>query len=221
MTLREQILQRIDETPHRPPTMRDIVQRQYPLTCLVIDAALKAMLASGEIDTEQGDSGLTYIRRKIHSEQAPSPHAPEQMKERQANGLAYFPSRNGQPQAITPTERKTLRVCTVPRPMTKHELAEAERERKFDLRQKMKADADRIKKKRAERKDSLKNRRLIAKHLTKPMIAKNFAVSANIPLQTAHSILNRAFARKTVLRSIDKRPRLFWVSAEHNGRIAT
>ena len=62
MTLRDQILARIDETPHRPPTFPDLVR----VCGLMSDTAeaISELLTAREIDTETGDGGLTYRRKK-------------------------------------------------------------------------------------------------------------------------------------------------------------
>lgn len=90
MTLQEQILARICATPHRPPTHRDIIQALYPEPYLTIGAEIKAMLSAGIIDTENGDSGLTYTLKK-------SAHVPVEIPRTVTvcdhAGIAYFPSK--------------------------------------------------------------------------------------------------------------------------------
>jgi len=66
--LKQQILARIDATPHRAPTFPDLVW-----ACGMMrdtNDGIKELLKAGVIDTEQGDGGVTYKRAK-------APYAPE------------------------------------------------------------------------------------------------------------------------------------------------
>ena len=64
MTLRDQILARIDETPHRPPTSRDIHQACPGVHWTAIAFVLSRLCNTREIDTENGTDGLTYVKAK-------------------------------------------------------------------------------------------------------------------------------------------------------------
>ena len=65
MSLRDQILARIDETPHRSPTLMCIIQRLYSVANEPdVRECVRIMLIAGTIGTENGDSGVTYRRAK-------------------------------------------------------------------------------------------------------------------------------------------------------------
>ena len=102
MTLREQILSRIDATPYRPPTFHDIATATRASGADWIDhlaelvSEIKLTLAAGLIDTANGDSGLTYTRKR-------APYAP-------AEKQAPTPTR----ESIAPWPKKlTLGICRV------------------------------------------------------------------------------------------------------------
>ena len=86
--LKEQILARIDETPHRAPTITAFI---YATSALfhTLQRELASMIDARLIDTEQGDSGLTYIRRKAPYVEPVRPTSPSTTE----GGLGFFPSR--------------------------------------------------------------------------------------------------------------------------------
>lgn len=192
-TLRQQILDRINETPHRPPTLQDILRRQFPLAREVIAAELEAMIADREIDTETGTDGLTY--RKAKPPYVPAEKAYVATVCTDA-GIAYFPGKNQQPRMpISPvqkTEAIKQRAAEPPKAMPKKALIEVS------------------KKPRGTKPVCAKNRATIAQHLTFPMSAAEFAVCAKIEPDMANAILNRAELQKQIGGDNKGRPKIFY-----------
>jgi hypothetical protein len=206
--LQQQILARIDATPYRPPTIADFTGERASVSW-----SLAELMAAGVIDTATGDSGTTYTRRKVHTD-APysSPHAPKPTLQIAHAGLAYFPSRSPAAQPVwhgpenTPSQRATIRACTVPRLQTKAELAAQARAHKAAERAKEKA--VKPEKKTAIKQDTAlksapaprpgKHHGLVMQHLTWPMSAAEFAAAAGVTKDAASSMLGNREKSGTV-----------------------
>lgn len=229
-TLRDQILARIALTPFRPPTMRDIdlYLSEYESFEQGVFAELQRMIADRIIDTANGDSGLTYTRRKVYAVMpAPSPHAPAPIPQTAHAGLAYFPSKSSNAQPVwrgagnTPGERKTLRACTVPRMQSKAELsAQAKADKAAQLVKK-------AKEKKAERQNSTPpdrtsyaNRALVTKHLTYPMSAAQFGELAGLGEIAARSMLFNMAHRGFVKSDVRKQPKLYFFERPENDKLS-
>ena len=83
MKLRDLILTRIDDAPHRPPTFSDL-RRATMRSSVAISKELELMLCEHLIDTETGDSGLTYIKAK-------APYVPELAPEKKP-AVSIYPA---------------------------------------------------------------------------------------------------------------------------------
>ena len=133
MTLREQILARIDETPHRPPTC-ECLARDCGTPRLAMSLELSRMVIDREIDTETGDSGVTYKRAKSAYVEPPR----ESAKPLYANleGVTQWPKKASTKIVDTPADcyakqqiqierskEKFRKILT--KPMTAQEYAEA------------------------------------------------------------------------------------------------
>jgi hypothetical protein len=226
--LQAAILARIDATPYRPPHFQDLV---FIGPHAAISWALAELMTARVIDTATGDSGVTYTRRKVHTD-APysSPHAPAPIPQTAHAGLAYFPSRSPTAQPVwhgpenTPSQRATLRACSVPRIETRQELARARAELLAIAAKKRKAERDAETAKRRAIAAKIKankaaesrgqsstfatSRALIAAHLTRPMSSAMFASAAGIdPKKSAAMLANQARAGR--LQAINSVPKLF------------
>lgn len=207
MNLRDQILARIDLTPYRAPAVADIM-RETRLSFITISGELADLINEGQIDTEQGDGGLTYKRRV--PKPVTSPYAPAPLPERSPSGLAYFPSKSPKLQPVwhdynTPSEKEAIRVCSVPKALGRRELKAMER---ADKAAKIAAEQ----KKLAAMKDAKKPHRfasthnLVAKHLTQPISSFMFAQAAGIDCKKAISMLQNQvkFHRLLVCNGVPK-----------------
>ena len=88
--VQQQILARIDATPHRPPTFPDLVR----VCGLMSDTAeaISELLTARLIDTETGDGGLTYRRKKAaYVEPVREPAKPLYAN---LEGVTQWPKRN-------------------------------------------------------------------------------------------------------------------------------
>jgi hypothetical protein len=195
--LQTAILARIDATPYRAPTITDFTGQHA-----AISLALAELMTARVIDTATGDSGVTYTRSKVHTG-APSPHAPAPIPQTAHAGLAYFPSRSPAAQPVwhgpenTPSQRATIRACTVPRLQTKAELAAQARAHKAAERAKEKAAKPATK--TAIKQDTAlksapaprpgKHHGLVMRHLTGPMSTAEFATAAGVTKDAASSML--------------------------------
>ena len=80
-TLRDQILARIDETPHRPPTFTDIARACFPtghfegLLDSNMASAMNALFSERVVYTEPSDRGLTFTRAQLLPPPIPRPTA--------------------------------------------------------------------------------------------------------------------------------------------------
>lgn len=200
-TLRDQILARINETQNRPPTLQDILRRQFPLAREVIAAELEAMLADRLIDTETGTDGLTYRKAKPPYVPSERPHIATVCTDA---GIAYFPPKNQQPKMpLSAVEKARLvkqRAAEPPKAMPKRALIEVSK----------KPPGEASKKPRGTKAVCAKNRALIAKHLTEPLSSAEFSGRAGIEFQVAVKLLNRAQAQGVIIGENTGRPKLFF-----------
>lgn len=232
--LRDQILARIDATPFRPPTFRDINNICISHYESEVRAELDAMLAAREIDTQNGDSGLTYKRAKAHVQApAPSPHAPVPIPQKAHDGLAFFPSKNPNAQPTwhgynTPGERETIRACRAPRPQTKTELAaqaKADRAAKF-AKLRAKESAEKVAKKAARKKSippdrtNYANRALVSQYLTYPMSAAQFGELVGFDEVEARSMLFNMAHRGFIKYDVRTQPKLYFFERPAEDKIA-
>ena len=230
--LREQILARIAENPYRPPTARNIVQALYPAAEGDVMRAVGDLLTSRIIDTQQGDSGLTYILRKP-VESGPSPHAPVKLSQIDRPDLAFFPSKNSAAQPVwnaprSPGEKETVRACTIPRRESKAEinaLAKIEKAAQFAAQRAEKKRAiEHLAHDRAEKAKAIaaakaarasKSREvvvcaLVETHLTRPLSVAQFAALAGVKRRTAENILLRAQKKGLINADTSMFPKLFF-----------
>jgi hypothetical protein len=222
--LQQQILARIDATPYRPPTINDFTGQRAAISC-----ALAELMTAREIDTATGDSGTTYTRRKVYAD-APSPHAPAPIPQTAHAGLAYFPSRSPTAQPAwhgpenTPSQRATIRACTVPRLQTKAELAA--QARAHNAAERAKAKAAKPAKVESKRKSVTKivTARSIAEtvdaHLAGAMSAAQFAKAAGVSKTVASSMLYRSVARGRIFHDTKSRPKLYFFAVPVAEQIA-
>lgn len=228
--LREQILARIKATPFRPPSIADIM-RETRLSFITISGELAALINEREIDTQTGDSGLTYILRKP-VESGPSPHAPVKLLHIDRPGLAFFPSKNPTAQPLwherTPAEKETVRACTIPRRESKAEInarakiekaahfaaQRAEKKRAIEQRAHERAEKAKAiaaaKAARASKSREVVGCALIETHLTRPLSVAQFAALAGVKRQTAENILLRAHKKGLINADTSMLPKLFF-----------
>jgi len=200
--LQIQILARIDENPHRAPTTMDIIQRVHPEPRARVQWAIAELMRLGVIDTANGDSGLTYIRRKVYeATPTPSPHAPAKVAQTVSSGLAFFPSRMQKPVDICQTAFRDSRreiaeraADRAPR-ADKRQKSDEAREYSAAIRRKQRAEAAAERKARALKIQEARwarqerSRAMIAQHLTKAMSAGQFAAAAGLTVLTATRLL--------------------------------
>ena len=235
MTLRDQILARIDETPHRPPTSRDIIQRLYPASYVEIMDALKQLIDARIIDTETGDSGVTYRRAKSSAPAAKFTPAPVH-----ENNLANWPSRK-QPLQTPKQDVKKAKVEFASRKLrfedkkalalTRKEHERAERLRAAKARNEL---AIKAREARALRKDADKrmpkneiarSKALVLKHLTYPMLGSDFSDLAGLKAKRGSGAL-AYFTHMGIVKTYGVKPLLFALAdhvyeSEHIARYRT
>ena len=189
MTLRAQILARIDETPHRAPTITAFI---YTTSALfhTLQRELASMIDARVIDTEQGDSGLTYKRAKAAYVPHVTPRTPEVCN---SAGIAYFPSKNQQPQPpkVRKTEPPKVRAvaCVVQKTQAKLAApAKAKREPATHRRPGQKE---------------------LHAYLDRPMSITLFAKNAGITKKSANAKLCH-FQQKGLIKGDKTEPNIYW-----------
>ena len=209
MTLRDQILARIDATPYRPPTFADLAR--HCRADLPVQWAIVEMFAAREIDTENGTDGLTY-RRKVQPS-ATSPHAPI-LPARKDQSFG-FPAKFAQPSPIvknTPAERAAINAAKVPPRMPKRERAPIEKAHLIATRAKA-AKVAKVAKIEEKRNAARTIAQTVDAHLTGAMSAAQFAKAAGVSKTIASAMLYRSVVRGRIFADAKARPKLYFFAA--------
>lgn len=224
MTLRDQILARIDATPFRPPTANNILRAVNAMGGPIEAVArteIDMLLFHGLIDTETGTDGLTYRRAKPPYV-VPTVREPSKSVLPDTSGLGFFPSRNQKPVDIGKSafckSRQALAMRAAdraPHP-TKQQKSEEARDHLAAMRKAARAAKSADKKARrvavsADRKTrQQKNRAVITKHLTEPMTTRQFAELSGLEIKRAHDVLTCARDSKYLCTDGDTFPVIYF-----------
>ena len=212
--LREQILARIEATPFRPPSIADIM-RGTRLSFITISGELADLINDRIIDTQTGDSGLTYVKAKPLYVPAEKPRTVSICNHA---GIEYFPAKNKQPRLPkrgNEALKNAQRSAEVPKAEGKKQMAESNRihqvaENDRKRLEKLKREAI---KKATSREERMACRNKVTQLLTTPMSAAQFAALAGIDKLTASARLGLMQSRGFLQADNLAEPKLFFFAS--------